>query len=96
MADAPAEKLGRNDPCHCGSGKKYKKCHLQKDEEKERVALAKQAKTHAAPDSAAPTPEEKKPRTGPGIPGKKPEVGFRKFIERFGFKSAMPRRTGGS
>jgi uncharacterized protein len=18
---------GRNDPCHCGSGKKYKKCH---------------------------------------------------------------------
>ncbi len=20
-------KLGRNDPCHCGSGKKYKKCH---------------------------------------------------------------------
>ncbi|HXU87600.1 MAG TPA: preprotein translocase subunit SecA [Methylomirabilota bacterium] len=22
------EKLGRNDPCYCGSGKKYKKCHL--------------------------------------------------------------------
>jgi SEC-C motif domain protein len=22
-----APKLGRNDPCHCGSGKKYKKCH---------------------------------------------------------------------
>lgn len=21
-------KLGRNDPCHCGSGKKYKNCHL--------------------------------------------------------------------
>ena len=21
------EKIGRNDPCHCGSGKKYKKCH---------------------------------------------------------------------
>ena len=20
-------KLGRNDPCYCGSGKKYKKCH---------------------------------------------------------------------
>jgi uncharacterized protein YecA (UPF0149 family) len=20
-------KIGRNDPCHCGSGKKYKKCH---------------------------------------------------------------------
>ena len=24
-------KLGRNDPCHCGSGKKYKKCHLDLD-----------------------------------------------------------------
>ena len=24
-------KLGRNDPCWCGSGKKYKKCHLQLD-----------------------------------------------------------------
>jgi preprotein translocase subunit SecA len=22
------KKLGRNEPCHCGSGKKYKKCHL--------------------------------------------------------------------
>lgn len=20
-------KLGRNDPCYCGSGKKFKKCH---------------------------------------------------------------------
>jgi len=26
-ATAPANKLGRNDPCWCGSGKKYKKCH---------------------------------------------------------------------
>lgn len=26
------EKIGRNDPCHCGSGKKYKKCCLNKDE----------------------------------------------------------------
>ena len=23
----PAGKIGRNDPCYCGSGKKYKKCH---------------------------------------------------------------------
>jgi preprotein translocase subunit SecA len=22
-----SEKVGRNDPCPCGSGKKYKKCH---------------------------------------------------------------------
>jgi hypothetical protein len=25
-------KMGRNDPCHCGSGKKYKKCCLDADE----------------------------------------------------------------
>jgi preprotein translocase subunit SecA len=24
---APGPKVGRNDPCHCGSGKKFKKCH---------------------------------------------------------------------
>jgi preprotein translocase subunit SecA len=24
------EKIGRNDPCYCGSGKKYKKCHGRK------------------------------------------------------------------
>jgi preprotein translocase subunit SecA len=23
----PGEQVGRNDPCPCGSGKKYKKCH---------------------------------------------------------------------
>jgi preprotein translocase subunit SecA len=22
-----AHKIGRNDPCFCGSGKKYKRCH---------------------------------------------------------------------
>ena len=29
----PIPKLGRNDPCHCGSGKKYKKCCYLKDQE---------------------------------------------------------------
>lgn len=27
-------KIGRNDPCPCGSGKKYKKCHWPEDEAK--------------------------------------------------------------
>jgi preprotein translocase subunit SecA len=26
------DKLGRNDPCHCGSGKKYKHCHYREDQ----------------------------------------------------------------
>jgi len=29
---SPELALGRNDVCWCGSGKKYKKCHLKKDE----------------------------------------------------------------
>jgi tetratricopeptide (TPR) repeat protein len=34
-----AIKTGRNDPCPCGSGKKYKQCCLRKEEEAEREAL---------------------------------------------------------
>ena len=33
-------KPGRNDPCHCGSGAKYKKCCLARDEAAEREGLA--------------------------------------------------------
>ena len=33
-------KIGRNDPCHCGSGKKYKRCCQEKDETAERTTLA--------------------------------------------------------
>jgi len=29
----PQGKVGRNDPCWCGSGKKYKNCHLRQDME---------------------------------------------------------------
>jgi hypothetical protein len=36
---------GRNDPCHCGSGKKYKKCCLTKDEEARQAAKAELAAT---------------------------------------------------
>jgi preprotein translocase subunit SecA len=28
-----AEKVGRNDECPCGSGKKFKKCHAGREEE---------------------------------------------------------------
>ncbi|MFY0686520.1 MAG: SEC-C domain-containing protein [Cyclobacteriaceae bacterium] len=29
------KKVGRNDPCPCGSGKKYKDCHLSNEKTKE-------------------------------------------------------------
>ena len=31
---------GANDPCWCGSGKKYKKCHRREDQERDRAARA--------------------------------------------------------
>jgi hypothetical protein len=34
------KKLGRNEPCWCGSEKKYKKCHLASDEERSAAAGA--------------------------------------------------------
>lgn len=35
-------KLGRNSPCHCGSGKKYKKCHLTQDKIEEQNKVRNQ------------------------------------------------------
>ncbi|MBC2717962.1 MAG: hypothetical protein HF978_21915 [Desulfobacteraceae bacterium] len=32
LTDVPSEKIGRNEPCPCGSGKKYKHCCLEKHE----------------------------------------------------------------
>jgi hypothetical protein len=45
-------KLGRNDPCHCGSGKKYKKCHLDKDQRHARIQpVATSSDTPSAQDT---------------------------------------------
>ncbi|HXX54127.1 MAG TPA: SEC-C metal-binding domain-containing protein [Thermodesulfovibrionales bacterium] len=30
----PVPNLGRNESCWCGSGRKYKNCHLHEDEKK--------------------------------------------------------------
>ncbi len=45
-------KIGRNDPCHCGSGKKYKKCCLEKDEEAERVSRTALAATSTSSEKS--------------------------------------------
>jgi uncharacterized protein YecA (UPF0149 family) len=42
--EAKKDDLGRNEICWCGSGKKYKKCHLEKDAHKQRIR-ADMAKT---------------------------------------------------
>ena len=42
-------KPGRNDPCHCGSGQKYKKCCLAKDDAARAASLAAQVERPAEP-----------------------------------------------
>jgi hypothetical protein len=81
---------GRNQPCYCGSGRKYKHCCLEKDEAK---AAAKRAKAAAEPAvasseaaTAAPTPE-RKPKTHQ--PWK--ATTSRGFVPR----SRTPRKVGG-
>ena len=64
--------MGRNDPCHCGSGKKYKQCCLGKDEETARAARAKAAAEAPAP-SAEPARVRPRalPRTRRDSPGRR-------------------------
>lgn len=49
-------KLGRNDLCHCGSGKKYKRCHLAADEARAANERASSANGLEVDDAEAPAP----------------------------------------
>jgi hypothetical protein len=72
----PSNSLGRNDPCHCGSGKKYKQCCLGKDEAAERAARAKAAEKAEKADKSekpetaetASTPAAAPAKSGPRSP----------------------------
>ena len=88
----PSE-LGRNDPCHCGSGKKYKSCHLDQ-------AAAREARTKATAATAAEAPAEadkpaaaapKHQRPGANQPWKRSGQNARGFQ-----KHSAPRKVGGS
>ncbi len=88
---------GRNDPCPCGSGKKYKRCHLREDEEAEREFLAEQEKARvdsaveASDGEAQPDSEPKtKSRQAEAKPSPRPETG------KGSKQSIHPRRSGRS
>jgi hypothetical protein len=81
--------LGRNDPCHCGSGKKYKQCCLAKDEETARAARAKAAAEAPAAQGAAPA------HPGPKHQTRQPWKKTATNIHGFG-KTSLPRKVGGS
>jgi len=88
----------RNDPCRCGSGRKYKQCCLDKDEAALRAARAKAAEGEAAPASdaaapasdAAPAPPSA-PRHATHQPWKKGSATNTRGFQRM----STPRKVGG-
>ena len=61
MTDTSKKAPGRNDPCHCGSGKKYKSCHLAQDETAAREARAKEQAQQGEAAAPAPADEAERP-----------------------------------
>jgi hypothetical protein len=88
---SPGRSLGRNDPCHCGSGRKYKQCCLEKDEAAAREERAKAAAAEAAAPESAPA---KAPPPAPRHNTRQPWKG-RQNTRGFA-KANLPRRSGGS
>jgi SEC-C motif len=93
MTDPTRARPGRNEPCHCGSGRKYKHCCLAKDEELDAAARAKAAAEQA---EAATTESETTPH-GPARP-RKPETSqpWKRTSRGFMPRARMPRKVGGS
>ena len=64
----PEAPLGRNDDCWCGSGKKYKRCHLKEDAEHryEQAHAARVAATRKPPAGGGrPAPASGREATAP-------------------------------
>jgi preprotein translocase subunit SecA len=62
-ARSSGKTIGRNDPCWCGSGKKYKNCHLRSDEGRA-PAPAGGGQPQPAPGQQAKQPAAKQPVRG--------------------------------
>jgi hypothetical protein len=87
VAVFPTKSLGRNEPCHCGSGRKYKQCCLVKDEAAEREARAKALEEAPAPRvEASKAPPPRHPTRQPWK-GQQNTRGFQKV--------SAPRKVGG-
>ena len=95
----PAQLPGRNDPCHCGSGKKYKKCHEDKDAAAKHVILEKQwregEKEAAKKAEAEKAAASNQPMNTPHKPAQQAQVSGQKRTTFSIPKFNTPRRTGG-
>jgi len=92
MTDTTVHNPGRNDACHCGSGRKYKHCCLNKDEA---AALAK-ASTDAQVDAPTGQPakaldQQRPPKPRSYQPWKRSATNTHSFQ-----RMSTPRKVGGS
>jgi hypothetical protein len=87
-------KPGRNEPCHCGSGRKYKQCCLAKDDAAATKARAEAAA--AAAESAPAATAETSTAAPPAAPKHKTHQPWKATSSR-GFvpRSTAPRKMGG-
>ncbi|MPY86760.1 MAG: hypothetical protein GEU99_02450 [Luteitalea sp.] len=79
----------RNEPCHCGSGRKYKQCCLERDEAEARAARAKAAAEEPQPSPEAASAPARTSRPQMHQPWKK--TATRGFFQRV----RTPRKVGG-
>jgi hypothetical protein len=92
MTTTPVHDLGRNAPCHCGSGRKYKHCCLASDE----AAARARAETEAPPEPAADQPAEAPARQRPPKP-RSYQPWKRSATNTHSFqRMSTPRKVGGS
>jgi len=92
MSAPPAPRPGRNEPCHCGSGRKYKHCCLAQDDAAASAALA--AAAEAAPATEAPDPAAAPP--APAVKPRTEQPWKAKTSRGFIPKARTPRKVGGS
>ena len=80
----------RNEPCHCGSGRKYKQCCLDKDE-----AAAREARAKAAAEAPVPTPDAAPATAAPARP-RTYQPWKKSATNTHGFqRMSTPRKVGG-
>jgi len=94
MAASTPARPGRNEPCYCGSGRKYKHCCLPKDEEKAAKARAKAAKEEK---DATDQPAEPAPQAPTRPPKPETHQPWKAHTSR-GFvpRTRSPRKVGGA
>jgi len=87
---------GRNEPCHCGSGRKYKQCCLEKDNA-EASAARKAAAEAVQPSSAGSEAPDAAPVKTARPPKRQNDQPWKAANTRgFGNRTRTPRKAGGA